>query len=400
MAGPAWETPPVSDETSARAPGEHLDGADGAGGAEQMAQQLAQQMAEQLAGQFDTQAIGCRHLGSPVWADMCERLAVDLRTGGRTRDLLEPHAGTRWGLALPLRLLGGAHRLALTGDAPALAATLPSCGATSVDPDSVWTALSGLIDEAPSELVAALDLQVQTNEVGRSAALAIGLARLAERWSTAVDLAEIGSSAGLNLQLDRFAYQYEDVVVGAADSPVRIIDIWDRDPCLGALADLRVDRRSGCDVSPVDPTTSEGALRLRSFVWPDQTARFARLEGAIDLATRTPPTLSAESAATFVPEILDRNRAGGVVIFHSIMWQYVDKAERVVITDAIEAAGAVATADRPVAWLTYEPDPDVRTRASLRLRSWPTVPGTATSAGETEILAIGGFHGEWVGVLR
>ena len=364
-----WETPPVSTEAQ-----------------------------EQLAGQFDTQAMGCRQLGSTLWADMCVQLAADLRAGGPTWKLLESNAGTRWGLALPLRLLGGTHRLALTGGAGALAATLPSCGATTIDADRTWDAMRELIALAPPDLVAALDLQVQTNEVGRSAALVIGLARLAERWGTPIDLAEIGSSAGLNLQLDRFAYQHGDTVVGDPESPVRMAEVWDRDPNLAALSDLVVSRRSGCDVAPVDPTTTEGALRLRSFVWPDQTARFARLDGAIRLATETPPTLSSESASTFVPMMLQRDRTGGVVIMHSIMWQYVDKDERVTITEAIEAAGAAATAERPVAWLAYEPDPDVRTRASLRLRSWP---GDGESdAGRPEVLAVGGFHGEWVGVLR
>lgn len=360
---------------------------------------------EQLAGQFDTQAIGCRQLGSSLWAEMCVRLASDLRNAGPTWDLLESSAGTRWGLALPLRLLGGLHRLALTGGAAALAATLPSCGATTLDADRTWTAMVELIELAPEDLVAALELQVQTNEVGRSAALIIGLARLAERWATSMDLAEIGSSAGLNLQLDRFAYQHGAAVAGTPDSPVHMADVWDRDPGLAALDELVITRRSGCDVAPVDPTSAEGALRLRSFVWPDQTARFARLDGAIRLATETPPTLSSESASMFVPRILERDRTGGVVIMHSIMWQYVDKQERVVITDAIEAAGAAASAERPVAWLAYEPDPDVRSRASLRLRSWPRVgEGGAEAggigAGQPEVLAVGGFHGEWIGVLR
>lgn len=244
---------------------------------------------EQLAGQFDTQAIGCRQLGSSLWAEMCVRLASDLRNAGPTWDLLESSAGTRWGLALPLRLLGGLHRLALTGGAAALAATLPSCGATTLDADRTWTAMVELIELAPEDLVAALELQVQTNEVGRSAALIIGLARLAERWATSMDLAEIGSSAGLNLQLDRFAYQHGAAVAGTPDSPVHMADVWDRDPGLAALDELVITRRSGCDVAPVDPTSAEGALRLRSFVWPDQTARFARLMAPSALPPRLHP---------------------------------------------------------------------------------------------------------------
>ena len=42
------------------------------------------------------------------------------------------------------------------------------------------------------------------------------------------------------------------------------------------------DRR-GCDLAPVDGTTPEGALLLRSFVWPFDVHRHERLAGALRL---------------------------------------------------------------------------------------------------------------------
>lgn len=350
------------------------------------------ELRDQVRGQFEFQGAGCVLLGSPLWGEMCERLAADVAAGGPAWELVAHRAHLRFGLALPLRLLGGAHRLALTGQAPALAAQLPSCGATSTDADATWRALIELITAAPPALIEALDLQVQTNEVGRSAALALGLARIAERSPAAHTLAEIGSSAGLNLRLDRFAYRAAGTLLAGDDtSPVEITDVWDTDPRLAALDSMRIDRRVGCDVAPVDPTTDEGALRLRSFVWPDQATRRARLDGAIDVARRNPASIDASGALPWLTALLSAPRAGGIVVMHSIMWQYVDKPDRSAVTQAIEAAGADASDDRPVAWLAYEPDRVVEGRAALTLRAWP-------GDGEPEQLAVGGFHGEWVAV--
>ena len=53
----------------------------------------------------------------------------------------------------------------------------------------------------------------------------------------------------------------------------------------------RVRGRIGVDLDPVDVTTDEGALRLRSFVWPGQEGRLERLDRAIEAVRREPPKL-------------------------------------------------------------------------------------------------------------
>ena len=55
-----------------------------------------------------------------------------------------------------------------------------------------------------------------------------------------------------------------------------------------ALLELQphVRNRVGVDLDPVDVTTDEGALRLRSFVWPGQEGRLERLDQAIEAVRR------------------------------------------------------------------------------------------------------------------
>jgi hypothetical protein len=75
----------------------------------------------------------------------------------------------------------------------------------------------------------------------------------------------VGASAGLNLLLDHYAYRGDSWQFGSADSTVQFID-----PIEGPvqLEHFMITDRAGCDLRPVDATTTEGRLLLTSFVWP------------------------------------------------------------------------------------------------------------------------------------
>jgi hypothetical protein len=101
-----------------------------------------------------------------------------------------------------------------------------------------------------------------------------------------------------------------------------------------------VVERRGCDLAPIDPTSEEGALTLRSFVWADQLARLALLDGAIEVASGTPVEVEKLNAADFLERELATPRPEvATVVYHSVFMQYVDEAERRRIGDAIERAG-------------------------------------------------------------
>jgi hypothetical protein len=62
------------------------------------------------------------------------------------------------------------------------------------------------------------------------------------------------------------------------------------------------------------------------------------------------------------------------VLWHSVMWQYVERAERAAIEGRLQQLGEQATVDRPLARIALEP----RWRTSRRvveflvtLRTWP-----------------------------
>jgi hypothetical protein len=158
------------------------------------------------------------------------------------------------------------------------------------------------------------------------------------------------------------------------------------EPDLGATAE--VVERAGCDRSPIDPTTEEGRLSLRSFVWPDQLERFAALDAALSVAATTPATVEQADAAEWLDARLhDRPLDDGVatVVYHSVVWPYLPTETRDRMKATLAGAGAAATPDAPLAWLRMEPGADPKKAAEIRLRVWP--------GGEDRLLAHSGFHG-------
>ena len=322
-----------------------------------------------LADRVREQAEQCLLHGSPLTAALLEGAAADLGVPGPVRDLLAPLEGDPPGSVPSLRLAGALHRLVLERRAPALALHYPSVGGTA-GVEGAWAAARDVVAGEPRlhELVRA---PVQTNEVGRSAALYGGLRHVAARTGLPVRLLEVGASGGLNLRVDAFAYEVGDRVLGDPASPVRLVQPWS-----GALppdADLRLVDRSGCDPAPLDPGSTADRLTLTSYVWADQLDRVERLRGALEVAARVPADVTAEPASAFLARVLAEPRRGvATVVWHSVVWQYLEPVERQTVEDLLAAAGARATPDAPLARLSLEPE---RTSSddsfAVALTCWP-----------------------------
>ncbi len=262
---------------------------------------------ERLAELLREQGRYCAALGSPLYAALLERASKDAEGRGPTFELLkdDPAPGPR-GDALALRLLAAAHSLALRGRAPDFARHLSSMrpeGSTlSLDVEAAWRALRELIASSNHELRALVALPCQTNEVGRAAALVYGFFEAA-RSGLPLRLLEVGAGAGLNLRFDHFHYAGGGASWGPVESPVLLDGLWLDPPPLPEA--LRVVERSGCDRRPLDATTDEGRLSLLSSVWADQTPRFVRLRGAIEIASRVPVRLDAADLTDWLPARLE-----------------------------------------------------------------------------------------------
>jgi hypothetical protein len=286
----------------------------------------------------------------PLTAGLLARAAADVDAGGPLWPALRPHAHLPYGAALPLRLAGAAHRLALAGDAPVYAAHLPTCGGDG-DLEGAWSALRTLA--ADGALAGGLRHAVQTNEPGRIHALQPAFAQVHRSTGLPLRLLEIGASAGLLLQ---------------------------RPDGIPVVA------RRGCDANPLDPADATDRLLLQSFVWVSQVERFRNLTTALDVAALDPAPVDRADAGEWLAAQLAGHRAGrATVVFHSVVWQYLSRDTRREIDAALEKGSRRATPDAPVAYVRFEPVGD---RAETWLRTWPD--------GRDRLVARSGYHGQAV----
>lgn len=300
------------------------------------------------------QHIACVSLGSALYGDLLRGLVDDYVAGGTTHAVLAGRFERPVHDAAPLRLLGAVHSLALSGRAPAVAAHFPSCGGTP-GAGLVGDVLDAIASR--SDFVeAALSRQVQTNEVGRSIVHLSISHWLGARGLAHFDHLEVGASAGLNMNFDSF---YADTGTGAMGDPASTVrfgrEWFDVPPSIAAHPAV-VRARRGCDPFPIDVVTDPAqAVRLLSFVWPDQAERFARTRAAIDIASTNPPVIDADSADTWVERMLASPLTAPTVVFHSIVWQYLGAQVQDGLRRTLERAGARATELNPLFWIRMEP---------------------------------------------
>lgn len=342
--------------------------------------------ADEVAAAFRRQATACGLFGSPLWERLLDAMASDLDAHGPTWALVHEWDGDLDHGALPLRVAGGLHYLALAGQAPALARTLPSCGGTP-DPDRLWAIARDVLVNQVDALRPFLDSPPQTNEVGRCCVLMPGMLAVARATGLPLRPREIGSSAGLNQCWDLYAYRLGDAVWNEGGSALALETEWHGDPPPRGPMPV-VTSRAGCDLNPLDIRRDDVRLRLQAYVWPEQARRLANLRAAIDVARANDVEVEHMPASRWVARELRERPAGEcIVVYHSIVRQYFSDDEGRAFDDAIAGAGAAATTDRPVAWLRLEQEA-LHRPFELRLSLWPR--------GETRVLGTAHPHGAMV----
>ena len=323
----------------------------------------------------------CERLGSPFYRVLLSRIADDVEASGVCWSVLEPRAADPARFKLPLRFLAAIHRLVLEGKLPDLARHYPSAGGTG-DAEAAWGIFPDVLARHGDQILAAMPETVQTSEVRRCCALLPGFLRVARDTRLPLRLLELGSSAGLNLRWDCYRYESCFGGWGLSDSPLVFDNAFTgHRPPLDT--EVEVLERRGCDLNPIDPLSPEGALRLVSFLWPDQPDRFVRIASATEVARRTPAVVERADAVEWLEAQLAVPRPGmATVVFHSIFLLYLTAEARARMTKVLTAAGEQATSEAPLAWLSMEPN---GREDDVLLTMWP--------GGVRRAIASAGYHG-------
>jgi hypothetical protein len=229
--------------------------------------------------------------------------------------------------------------------------------------------------------------------VQRCVALLPAFLTVARETGLPVELLELGPSAGLNLLVDRYRYVYANGTWGPADARLQL-QADERDlpvPARLLATDLAVRRCRGIDLSPVDATTDEGYLLLRSFIWPGLEDRVRRLDAAVATLRAEPvrPELIQGDYVQRLPEVLaERPDDAATVVFQTSSTGYLPAAAAARLRLSLDEA---ASDGRPLAWVStrrYDERAGTDENAyELELRVWPGPPRLAAHLD---------FHGNWL----
>jgi hypothetical protein len=305
------------------------------------------------------------------------------------------------------------YLLRTTATGHPLAGYLPVLGGHHRVDDGLGTAFADLVTSYSAELERlCASRRTQTNEARRSALLRPGFGRAAQLiGDRPLALVELGTSAGLLLLPDRYAYRYTSpsrvLATGRADAPTALVmpcdvrgDGWP-DP---AEHPVTVADRAGIDAAPIDTADPSAVAWLRSCIWPEHVERLARLDAALAEAAAVRPRLVVGDMVDSLPELISTVDSDAVpCVFASNAVNYLPPEALTRLVDLLADAGR----QRDLLVLFNESSrfgaelflparpaeagpPGVLAVGLLTLVAWRN--GRAT----VEALARTGPHGEWL----
>jgi hypothetical protein len=192
-------------------------------------------------------------------------------------------AHVRPGQPVPNLFLGAIHYLLLKGKSHELREYYGSIVNNLRAVDTAYTCFKDFCLQHENEIIPLLKSKlVQTNEVRRCAYLYPAFCYIYEKTKRPLAFIEIGTSAGLQLLWDKYAYSYNSKeVYGNILSELQITSEirGDRQPIL-LKHSPPVTTRIGIDLHINDLKDPEDYLWLKSLIWPEHAERNKNFENA------------------------------------------------------------------------------------------------------------------------
>lgn len=274
---------------------------------------------------------------SPLYEHLARRVATD-------EDLLAMTAAVRPRHLQPHLLFAAVHYLLLKGAQSELRRAYSSVGGTSPFAADIFRHFRAFCHAHGREIEALTSTRrVQTNEVRRCSALVAGISCAADALrADRATFIEVGASAGLNLQWDRYQCDYgNEIAWGEADATVALTCELRGDgrPQFDRLP--HIDQRFGIDIAPVDVRNADDLLWLNALTWPEHEDRRVLLARAAEIAKVDPPRLIAGDAADILPSVAESIAPElPLIIYHSFTMNQLGTEKRESLEDAFCRIGA------------------------------------------------------------
>ena len=326
--------------------------------------------------------VEAKGLASPMY----EKIAHGVSKDG---DLIDIALHTKAHQPAPNMLFAAVQYLLLTGVEHALSAHYPIISGQAQPNESVFAEFRDFClrhREAIVELIRTR--RTQTNVVRRCTCLLPIFSMVSKEAGLPLALVDLGASAGLNLNFDRYYYTYElnqkEVVNwGKPDSRIYLeaeVKGGSSFPSLSPV--IEVASRDGVDLDPVDLANADQLLWLRALIWPEHIERHQQLIDAADELAHSNIRLHAGDATEVLPTLISSVPDEHALVVYSTITLYQFTTEnRKRLTHVLKDASE----KRPVWQIALEgSDPKL---SITRYRE-----GTR----ETKILADASPHGWWI----
>lgn len=156
---------------------------------------------------------------------------------------------------------------------------------------------------------------VQTNALNRCAYLMPIISSLFD--DIPINIVDIGTSAGLTLNMDKYEYHYNDkCLIGRSPVKIRSKIIGGELPKFKEI--IKINNKIGIDQNPLDLKIAENAIWLKALIWADRIERIEKIEQAIRIAKQENIQFEkAKSIADFEELIQCQPSDMPLVIYHT-----------------------------------------------------------------------------------
>jgi hypothetical protein len=239
-------------------------------------------------------------------------------------------------------------------EARALAAYYPAVSGGAIPAESPITAFRAFCHVHAGQLEHNLRTgRTQTCVVHRCAIVLPGLASIPriEKAGGRVGLLEIGPSAGLNLRLDRYRYEYTGTdgrSVSWGDPGAKpLLHCELRGEALPPVPPrLEVVARRGVDLSPIDLEDPLALRWLRALIWPEHVERSRLMDEALAHAGEVPIEIEAGDATRDMEDQIEKLPADAPrVLFATHVVYQIPRVGLLSMLDGIARASRSAPVD-------------------------------------------------------
>jgi hypothetical protein len=255
---------------------------------------------------------------SPIYYELSKQIASD-------DELLHLCAFVKDGQPVPNAFLAAIHFFILKNKNAALANYYPSVTGQKT-PAIPFGLFKAFVLQHQQEIVYLLQHRiVQTNVLTRCNYLLPIFSNILSEANGPATLIDIGSSAGLNLNFDRYEYYYDNKKV-YGDSPVKLHCQIKAGKAPTTMFFNYPLQKIGIDQHPIDLANADDLTWLQALIWPDQTERFIQLKEALYASNLSDIKMIAGSTVADFKKVIESIDPNAVLILSAthVLYQFTD----------------------------------------------------------------------------